>query len=101
MEISLQPIRVAVGPLHEEGRMVLVDGALVAVLVHLAGSYDNPHLRGKWFVQMSLGPLAERDACFSSLEEAEEWVLQHYLAERNRGSGSSKGSGAKIIHLVV
>ena len=100
MEISLQRIRVAVGPLHEEGRMALVDGTLVAVLVYLAGSYDNPHLRGKWFVQM-LGPVAERDGCFSTLEEAEEWVLQHYLAERNRGSGSSKGSGAEIIHLVV
>ena len=87
MEISLQPVRVSVGPLDEEGQMVLVDDTLVAVLVHLTGPYDNPHLHGKWFVQMGLGPLSEGDEVFSTLEEAEDWVLQHYLAERKRGSG--------------
>ena len=87
MEISLQPLRVSVGPLDEEGQMVLVDGTLVAVLVHLTGPYDNPHLHGKWCVQRGFGPLSEGDELFSSLEEAEDWVLQHYLAERKRGSG--------------
>jgi hypothetical protein len=87
MEISLQPVRVSVGPLDEEGHMVLVDGILVAVLVHLTGPYDNPHLHGKWCVQLGFGPFSEGDEVFSTLEEAEDWVLQHYLAERKRGSG--------------
>jgi urocanate hydratase len=78
---------VAVGALEEEGQMVLVDGTLVAVLVHLTCRYDNPHLQGKWFVEAGLGPLSEKGECFSTIEEAEEWVLQLYLAERYRGSG--------------
>ena len=87
MEISLQPVRVSVGPIDEEGQMVLVDGTMVAVLVHLTGPYDDPPLQGKWCVQRGFGPLAEGDEVFSTLEEAEDWVLQHYLAERKRGSG--------------
>ena len=87
MEISLQPVRVSVGALDEEGEMVLVDGTLVAVLVRLTGPYDDPHLHGKWCVQRSFGPLSEGDEVFSTLEEAEDWVLQHYLAERKRGAG--------------
>jgi len=72
MEISLQPVRVSVGPLDEEGQMVLVDGIMVAVLVHLTGPYDDPHLHGKWCVQRGFGPLSEGDEVFSTLEEAED-----------------------------
>jgi hypothetical protein len=89
MEISLQPVRVSVGPLDEEGQMVLVDGTLVAVLVRLTGPYDDPHLHGKWCVQRGFGPLSEGDEVFSTLEEAEDWVLQHYLTERTQGTGRS------------
>ena len=87
MEIALQPVRVSVGLLDEEGRMVLVDGTLVAVLVRLTGPYDDPHLHGKWCVQRGFGPLSQGNEVFSTLEEAEDWVLQNYLAERKRGSG--------------
>ena len=89
MEIRLQPVRVSVGPLDEEGQMVLVDGTLVAVLVHLTGPYDDPHLHGKWCVQRGFGPLSEGDEVFSTLQEAEDWVLQHYLAERTQGTRRS------------
>lgn len=87
MEVTSQPVRVSVGPLDEEGQMVLVDGTVVAVLVRLTGPYDNPHLHGKWCVQRGFGPLSEGDDLFSTLQEAEDWVLQHYLAERKHGSG--------------
>ncbi len=87
MEISLQPVRVSVGPLDEEGQMVLVNGTLVAVLVRLTGPYDDPHLHGKWCVQRGFGPHSEEDEVFSTLEEAEDWVLQHYMAERKQGTG--------------
>ena len=87
MEVTSQPVRVSVGPLDEEGQMVLVDGTLVAVLVRLTGPYDNPHLHGKWCVQRGFGPLSEGDELFPTLKEAEDWVLQYYLAERKQGSG--------------
>ena len=87
MDITLQPIRIAVGPLNEEGYMVLVDGTLVAVLAHLTGPYDNPHLEGQWIVQMGLGLLSDSDECFPTLREAEDLVLQHYLKHRERASG--------------
>ena len=67
--------------------MVLVDGTLVAVLVRLTGPYNDPHLHGKWCVQRGFGPLSEGDEVFSTLEEAEDWVLQHYLVERKQGTG--------------
>jgi len=92
MEVKLHPVRVAIGALEEEGQMVLVDGTLVAVLVHLTGSYDNPDLQGKWIVQMGLGLLSDSDECFPTLEEAEDWVLQHYLRDRKRASG-------QVLHL--
>ncbi len=67
--------------------MVLVDGTLVAVLVRLTGPYDDPHLHGKWSVQRGFGPRSEGNEVFSTLAEAEDWVLQHYLAERTQGTG--------------
>ena len=67
--------------------MVLVYGTLVAILVRLTGPYDDPHLHGKWCVQRGFGPLSVGEEVFSNLEEAEDWVIQHYLAERKRGSG--------------
>ena len=87
MEITSQPVRVSVGPVDEEGQMVLVDGTMVAVLVRLTGPYDDPHLHGKWCAQRGFGPCSEGDEVFSILEEAEDWVVQHYLAERKQGTG--------------
>ena len=87
MEITSQPVRVSVGPLDEEGQMVLVDGTLVAVLVHLTGPTNTPALHGKWFVEAGFSPLSAQHELFASLEEAEDWVLQNYLVERKQGSG--------------
>jgi hypothetical protein len=89
MEITWRPVRVGVGSLDEEGQMVLVDGKLVAILVHLTNPYNTPELRGKWVVEVGFGPLSEKHELFSTLEEAEAWVLQHYFAERKRGSGQT------------
>jgi hypothetical protein len=72
MEVTSQAVRVSVGPVDEEGQMVLVDGTLVAVLVRLTGPYDDPHLNGKWCVQRGFGPLSEGDELFPTLEEAED-----------------------------
>ncbi len=87
MEITWRPVRVGVGSSDEEGRMVLVNGKLVAILVHLTGAYDNPELRNKWFVEAGFGPLSEKHELFSTWEEAEAWVRQHCEAKGRRGSG--------------
>jgi hypothetical protein len=87
MDITFQPVRVAAGFCDGEGQMVLVDGTLVAVLVRLTASNDNPDAQGQWFVQAGFGPLSETHELFSTLEDAEDWVLHRSLAQRNPGSG--------------
>jgi hypothetical protein len=87
IQITWQPIRVGGGSHDEEGRMVLVNGKLVAILVHLTGPYDNPELRNKWFVEVGFGPLSGKHELFSTWEEAEAWVYQHCQVQRKRGSG--------------
>jgi hypothetical protein len=87
IEITWQPVRVGSGSFDEPGQMIIVNGRLVAILVHLTGPYDNPELEGKWFIEVGFGPLSGMHELFSTLEEAEDWVLRHYLAERKRGSG--------------
>ena len=67
--------------------MVLVNGKLVAILVHLTGPYETPELQGKWFVEAGFGPLAEKHELFATWEEAEAWVCQGCQAVRKRGSG--------------
>jgi hypothetical protein len=74
MTITLQPISVATGSQDEDGRLVLLDGKLVAVLVHLV---DEVHetMRGAWYVEAGFGPCAASTArSFASLEEAERWA---------------------------
>jgi hypothetical protein len=85
--ITWRPVRVGTGSSDEEGQMALVNGKLVAILVHLTGPYTNPGLHGKWFVEAGFGPLSQKHELFSTLEEAETWVLKHYLVERKQGSG--------------
>ncbi len=87
MKITWKPVCVGVGNRDEDGRMVMVNGKLVAILVHLTGPYETPELRDKWFVEAGFGPLLGKHELFSTWEEAEAWVHQHYEAERKRGSG--------------
>ncbi len=87
MEITWKPVRVGAGTCDEDGRMVLVNGKLVAILVHLTGPYETPALRDKWFVEAGFGPLSDKHELFSTWEEAEAWVHQHCQAEHKRGSG--------------
>ncbi len=85
MKITWKPVCVGVGNRDEDGRMVMLNGKLVAILVHLTGPYETPELRDKWFVEAGFGPLLGRHELFSTWEEAEAWVHQHYEAERKRG----------------
>jgi len=49
--ISLQPIEVMTASQDREGRLVLADGMLVAVLVRLSDEAHDPLLRGAWFLE--------------------------------------------------
>ena len=67
--------------------MVLVGGTLVAVLVRLSSSLNDPDRQGKWFVQAGFGPLFETQELLSTLKKSEDWVLHRSLAETKPGSG--------------
>ncbi len=87
MKISWCPVRVSTGSRDEDGRMALVNGKLVAILVLLTEDYETPELRGKWFVEAGFGCLAGKHEVFSTLHEAEAWVRQHCEADIRRRSG--------------
>jgi hypothetical protein len=47
VDVKWQPIRVETGSSEEDGRLVLVDGKLVAVLVRLSNEHPQPELNGQ------------------------------------------------------
>lgn len=66
--------------------MVLVNGRLVAILVHLSEQYEDPELRGRWFVEAGFGPLFGKHEIFSTPEEAEAWIRQHFGTLKDHGA---------------
>ncbi len=75
--IAFEPVRVRTGSPDTEGRLAVVNGELVAVLV---GLQDEAHetLRGKWFLEDGFGNLRRAEP-FNTLEEAESWLTQQLL----------------------
>ena len=74
--IDLQPIRVRTGSRDREGRLALLDGELVAVLVRLD---DETHgtARGRWFLEAGFGPLhGPSPPPFPTLDHAALWLHQ-------------------------
>jgi hypothetical protein len=47
VEVTWQPMRVETGSSEVDGRLVLVDGKLVAVLVRLSDEHRQPELHGQ------------------------------------------------------
>ena len=71
--LLLQPIAVDTGSPDREGRLVLANGLLVAILVRL----DDPEHEhaGTWFLEVGLGRLRDlRTPSFFTLEEATRWL---------------------------
>jgi len=69
-QISFQSVAVLTASEDREGRLVLVDGKLAAVLVRLDDAAHDPLLRGAWYLEAGLGLLDGRHELFASLEEA-------------------------------
>ncbi|MCJ2055019.1 hypothetical protein MKL09_00385 [Methylobacterium sp. J-048] len=74
--IVLQPIAVDTASPDREGRLVIANGLLVAVLVRLDGpEHDNP---GSWFMEAGFGRLqGQRAPAFPALEDATRWLRRH------------------------
>lgn len=74
MNITFEPIPVALDDEKVEGRLVLADAHLIAVLVMLSPSHDE--FAGKWFAEALFGALAEEEhPIFANLEEARNWII--------------------------
>ena len=71
--IGLQPIPVMTGMDDREGRLILVDGSLVAVIVRLDDPEHGTHV-GKWFLEASFSPRHSPAALFDSPDDAAAWV---------------------------
>ncbi len=77
----MRAIPVHTGAADEEGRLVVANGRLVAVLVRLADQVHT-NLVGCWFLEAGFGPCAGTAPVFDSLEGARSWIANRL------GSGS-------------
>lgn len=72
--LHVRPMRVGTGSADEEGRLVLADGRLVAVLVRLEDAAHSG-LVGSWYLEAGFGACADaRPPVFDTLDAARAWV---------------------------
>ena len=73
--VVMQPIKVDTGGDDRDGRLVMANGMLVAILVRLE---DEDHEQaGGWFLEASFGKLPCRSApVFDTLDDATRWLRQ-------------------------
>jgi hypothetical protein len=75
LDISFQPIRVLIDGHDTDGRLILADGQLAAVVVRLDGSIHNPEHKGLWHLEAGFGKSDVRElSLFRTPEEAGAWV---------------------------
>ena len=81
LSLLVQPVRVATGSADEDGRLVLADGRLVAVLVRLADEIHAGRV-GSWHLEAGFGPCAAEvpSPTFDSLGAAQAWVERQLAA---------------------
>ncbi len=78
LELLLRPIPVYTGSGDQDGQLVLVNGRLVAVLVHL-DDMSHAGLIGAWFLEAGFGPCAQVVApIFGNLDDAQSWIRQQF-----------------------
>jgi hypothetical protein len=76
--INLQPIPVRTGCKDRIGRLVLIDGELVAVLVRLDDEIHEAD-EGKWFLELAFEPLVGNET-FENLDKANDWINERVAA---------------------
>ncbi|MBE1206258.1 hypothetical protein [Aminobacter carboxidus] len=70
--IEAHKVAVANHDLPVEGRLVMFDNVLVAILAHLETDYYEQ--KGQWNLEAGFGPLSGEERVFPSLEQALDWV---------------------------
>ena len=76
MSVVLTEIQIASDYDHE-GRLILIDGRLVAVMVKLSELHE--HIAGRWYLETGYGVLKYERPSFLDLDSAVEWI-QYRLA---------------------
>jgi hypothetical protein len=71
MPVELREIQIA-SEYDHDGRLILVDGSLVAVLVKLSELHE--HLAGQWYLETGYGVLKNEQPTFLDLDSAVEWI---------------------------
>jgi hypothetical protein len=75
LAISFHPMRVLIDGKDTEGKLVLVDGQLAAVIARLDGTTHRSKHKGQWHLEAGLGKCAVRTThLFKTPEEAGAWV---------------------------
>ena len=97
VEITWLPMRVETGTPEENGRLILVNGKLAAVFVHLSDDHLIPDLQGKWFLEAGLGPHFEEYKVFSTFEAVEAWVRESF-ENRVRARAEQTHPGNNALH---
>ena len=73
--ISFHPMRVLIDGHDSEGRLILADSQLAAVIVRLDGKTHDPEHQGRWHLEAGFGKCNTREArLFETPDEAGAWV---------------------------
>lgn len=82
--IEFRSIRIDTSSGDHEGRLVLVDGRLIGVLVRLRAEEQGEH-RGKWYLEAGFGPLESlTPEPFEDLDAVIRWI-ETRCAKAERG----------------
>jgi hypothetical protein len=71
MSVELKEIQIASDYDHD-GRLILIDGRLVAVMVRLSELHEQ--LAGRWYLETGYGVLKNERPSFLDLDSAVEWI---------------------------
>jgi hypothetical protein len=74
-EVRLEPVRLDIKG-DEDGRLVLVDGKLAAVVACLGAEHHEPHQRGAWHLEAAFGRfgLYAAPPLFADLDDVVAWA---------------------------
>jgi hypothetical protein len=76
-DLAWQSIRISTSAFNDaEGRLILANSKLVAILVCLPKQYAEPEFRGTWLVEAGFGPLSGKQGSFATFEDAMQWVRE-------------------------
>jgi hypothetical protein len=85
LDISFQPMRVLIDGHDSEGRLILANGDLAAVIVRLDGQTHDPEHKGFWNLEAGFGRCSFRSApLFKTPKEAGVSVEQTLMQGRGR-----------------